>query len=60
MYLRKYTDKRINKTYLSIARGYQNSEGKTRTKIVEYLGCLDDLKKNMMTLLLTLKKLSAK
>ena len=45
MYLRKYTDKRINKTYLSIARGYQNSEGKTRTKIVEYLGCLDDLKK---------------
>lgn len=45
MYLRKYTDKRINKTYLSIARGYQNAEGKTRTKIVEYLGCLDDLKK---------------
>ena len=45
MYLRKYTDKRINKTYLSIARGYQNSEGKTRTKIVEYLGCLDDLRK---------------
>lgn len=45
MYLRKYTDKRINKTYLSIARGYQNSEGKTRTKIIEYLGCLDDLQK---------------
>ena len=44
MYLRKYTDKRINKTYLSIARGYQNAEGKTRTKIVEYLGCLEDLK----------------
>lgn len=45
MYLRKYTDKRINKTYLSIAKGYQNSEGKTRTKIIEYLGCLDDLQK---------------
>jgi len=45
MYLRKYTDKRINKTYLSIARGYQNTEGKTRTKIVQYLGCLEDLQK---------------
>ena len=45
MYLRKYTDKRINKTYLSIARGYQNKAGKTRTKIVQYLGCLDDLQK---------------
>lgn len=45
MYLRKYTDKRINKTYLSIARGYQNAEGKTRTKIVEYLGSLDELEK---------------
>ena len=45
MYLRKYTDKRINKTYLSIARGYQNSEGKTRTKVVQYLGSLDELQK---------------
>lgn len=45
MYLRKYTDKRINKTYLSIARGYQNSEGKTRTAIVEYLGSLEELQK---------------
>ena len=45
MYLRKYTDKRINKTYLSIARGYRNSEGKTRTAIVQYLGQLDELKK---------------
>ena len=45
MYLRKYTDKRINKTYLSIARGYQNAEGKTKTKVVEYLGSLDELQK---------------
>lgn len=45
MYLRKYTDKRINKTYLSIARGYRNAEGKTRTAIVEYIGELEDLKK---------------
>ena len=45
MYLRKYTDKRINKTYLSIARGYQNQEGKTRTAIVQYLGSLDELQK---------------
>lgn len=45
MYLRKYTDKRINKTYLSIARGYQNAEGKTRTKVVQYLGSLDELQK---------------
>lgn len=45
MYLRKYTDKRINKTYLSIARGYQNSEGKTRTAIIEYLGSLEELQK---------------
>ncbi len=41
MYLRKYTDKRINKTYLSSARGYQ----KNRTAIVQYLGPLDDLQK---------------
>lgn len=45
MYLRKYTDKRINKTYLSIARGYQNAEGKTRTKVIQYLGSLDELQK---------------
>lgn len=45
MYLRKYTDKRINKTYLSIARGYRNSEGKVRTSVVQYLGELDELKK---------------
>jgi len=45
MYLRIYTDKRINKTYLTIARGYQNAEGKTRTKIVEYLGSLEELQK---------------
>ena len=45
MYLRKYTDKRINKTYLSIARGYRNSEGKSRTSIVKYLGELEELKK---------------
>jgi len=45
MYLRKYTDKRINKTYLSIARGYRNDQGKTRTAIVQYIGELEELKK---------------
>ena len=45
MYLRKYTDKRINKTYLSIARGYRNEQGKTRTAIVQYIGELEELKK---------------
>ena len=45
MYLGKYTDKRINKTYLSIARCYQNAEGKTRTKVIQYLGSLDELQK---------------
>lgn len=45
MYLRKYTDKRINKTYLSIARGYRNEQGKSRTAIVQYIGELEDLKK---------------
>lgn len=45
MYLRKYTDKRINKTYLTIARGYRNKEGKSRTAIVKYLGDLETLQK---------------
>ena len=45
MYLRKYTDKRINKTYLTIARGYRNEEGKSRTAIVKYLGDLETLQK---------------
>lgn len=45
MYLRKHTDKRIGKTYLSIARGYRNEQGKTRTAVVEYLGELEELQK---------------
>ena len=60
MYLRKYTDKRINKTYLTIARGYRNEEGKSRTAIVKYLGDLETLQNNMKIQLLTFKKLFKK
>lgn len=45
MYLRKHTDKRNGRTYLSIARGYRDANGKTRTSVLQYLGELEELKK---------------
>jgi transposase len=44
MFLRKTYDKRINKTYLSIARGYRDKNGKVKTAIVQSLGSIENLK----------------
>ena len=44
MYLQKIYDKRRNKTYLSVARGYRDENGKTKHKTLEYFGAVEDLK----------------
>ena len=44
MYLRQATDKRIGKTYLSIAHNYRDNNGKAKIKTIKSLGSLDDLK----------------
>ena len=44
MYLQKVFDKRRNKTYLSVARGYRDSNGKSKHKTLEYFGAVEDLK----------------
>ena len=45
MYLKKAFNKRTGKTYLSIAEGYWDRErGHTRTRVIEKIGFLDDLK----------------
>lgn len=46
MYLRKTTDKKSGRTYLSLARAYRNKETKkSQVELVENLGNLDELKK---------------
>lgn len=45
MYLQKVFDKRRNKTYLSVARGYRDSNGKVKHKTLQYFGAVEDLKK---------------
>ena len=44
MYLQKIFDKRRNKTYLSVARGYRDASGKTKHKTLQYFGAVEDLK----------------
>ena len=44
MYLQKIFDKRRNKTYLSVARGYRDENGKTKHKTLQYFGAVEDLK----------------
>ncbi len=44
MYLQKIFDKRRNKTYLSVARGYRDKNGKTKHKTIQYFGAVEDLK----------------
>lgn len=44
MYLQKVFDKRRNKTYLSVARGYRDSNGKVKHKTLQYFGAVEDLK----------------
>ena len=43
MYLQKIFDKRRNKTYLSVARGYRDENGKTKHKTLQYFGAVEDL-----------------
>ena len=44
MYLQKIFDKRRNKTYLSVARGYRDENGKTKHKTLQYFGAVEDLR----------------
>lgn len=44
MYLQKNFDKRRNKTYLSVARGYRDPSGKSKHKTLQYFGAVEDLK----------------
>ena len=44
MYLQKVFNKRRNKTYLSVARGYRDSNGKVKHKTLQYFGAVEDLK----------------
>ena len=44
MYLQKVFDKRRNKTYLSVARGYRDKDGKVKHKTLQYFGAVEDLK----------------
>ena len=47
MYLKVSTNKKTNRTYLSIASGYRDSKtGKTKTVIIRSLGYLDVLEKD--------------
>lgn len=47
MYLKVSTNKKTNRTYLSIASGYRNSKtGKTKTVTIKSLGYLDVLEKD--------------
>ena len=53
MYLQKSSSH--GRIYLSIVEGYRIN-GKVKHKTIQKLGYLEDLKNNMMTPLLTLKK----
>jgi transposase len=45
VYLRQATDKRVGRTYLSIAHNYRDETGKSRIKTVKPLGTLEELQK---------------
>ena len=46
MYLKKSTNKKTGRTYLSIASGYRDKKtGKSKTVLIESLGYLDVLEK---------------
>jgi len=45
MYLKKATNKRTGRTYLSCAHGYRDQAGKSRTRTIESFGYLDILEK---------------
>ena len=43
MFLRKSYNKKTNRTYLSIVQGYRDKDGKSKSKVVESIGYLDEL-----------------
>ena len=43
MHLRQLHDKRIGHTYLSAVHGYRDSNGKSKTKVIQHFGRLDKL-----------------
>jgi transposase len=45
MFLKQVPNKKTNRIFLSISRGYRNNQGKTRTVTVQSLGYLDELQK---------------
>ena len=45
MHLKKSYDKRSGRTYLSIVHGYRDTDGKSKSKVIESLGYLDILEK---------------
>jgi hypothetical protein len=45
MYLKSATSTKTGRTYLSIAQGFRDSEGKNRTKTIQSLGYVDVLEK---------------
>lgn len=56
MYLKKASNKKTGRTYLSIVKGYRDPETKkVKQKTVKGLGYLDELEKVLMILLLILK-----
>ena len=46
MYLRPHFDKKTGRTYLSIVHGYRTADGKVRSKTIESIGYVDELKKD--------------
>jgi hypothetical protein len=44
MFLRKALNKKTGRTYLSIVHGYRDKDGKPKSKVVESIGYLDELK----------------
>ena len=45
MYLRKTFDKRLGRTYLSIAHGYRDASGKIKVETIKSLGSIEELQK---------------
>ena len=45
MFLRKSYNKATERTYLSIIQGYRDKDGKSKSKVVESIGYLDELSK---------------
>jgi transposase len=45
MHLRKAYNKKTERTYLSIVHGYRDLEGKSKSKVIQSLGYLDELQK---------------